>query len=88
MFNLLYIASLKKENGKDCSNYRATIVIFHASEMMLKILQQRVQPYMEQTLPAYQRISEENPFVLYRLKQSFDGVEHEIWIILKEMVVH
>ena len=33
----------KKANAKECSNYRTTAVISHASKVMLKILQDRLQ---------------------------------------------
>ena len=36
----------KKGNAKECSNYRITVLILHASKIMLKILQARLQQYM------------------------------------------
>jgi len=36
----------KKGNAKECSNYRTIAVISHASKVMLKILQARLQQYM------------------------------------------
>ena len=36
----------KKGNAKECSNYRTTVLILHASKIMLKILQARLQQYM------------------------------------------
>ena len=33
----------KKGNAKECSNYRTTALISHASQVMLKILQARLQ---------------------------------------------
>ena len=33
----------KKGNAKECSNYHTTVLISHASKMMLKILQSRLQ---------------------------------------------
>ena len=33
-------------NPKECSNYRTTALISHASKVMLKILQARLQQYM------------------------------------------
>ena len=35
----------KKGNAKGCSNYRTTALISHASKVMLKILQARLQQY-------------------------------------------
>ena len=36
----------KKGNAKECSNYRTIAFISHASTVMLKILQARLQQYM------------------------------------------
>ena len=39
---------------KECSNYCTIALISHASKVMLKILQARLQPYMNQELPDVQ----------------------------------
>ena len=36
----------KKGNAKECSNYHTIVIISHASKVMLKILQARLQQYM------------------------------------------
>src|SRR5574337_616750 len=36
----------KKGNAKECSNYRTTALISHASKVVLKILQARLQQYV------------------------------------------
>ena len=36
----------KKGNGKECSNYRTTALISHTSKVMIKILQARLQQYV------------------------------------------
>ena len=36
----------KKGNAKECSNYRTIALISHASKIMLKILQARLQQYV------------------------------------------
>ena len=41
----------KKGNAKECSNYCTIALISHASKLMLKILQARLQDYMNQELP-------------------------------------
>ena len=41
-------------NAKECSNYRTIVVISHASKVMLKILQVRLQQYMNCELPDVQ----------------------------------
>ena len=40
----------KKVNVKECSNYRTTALISHTSKVMLKILQARLQQYMNREL--------------------------------------
>ena len=41
----------KKGNAKECSNYRTIALISHASKVMLKILQVRLQQYVNRELP-------------------------------------
>ena len=47
----LFIPIPKKGNAKECLNYRTIVLISHASKMMLKILQARLQKYMNHELP-------------------------------------
>ena len=42
----VFIPIPKKGNAKECSNYCAIVLISHASKVMLKILQARLQQYM------------------------------------------
>ena len=42
----VFIPILKKSNAKECSNYRTIALISHASEVIFKILQARLQQYM------------------------------------------
>ena len=44
----------KKGNVKECSNYRTVSLISHASKVMLKILQARLQQYVKHELPDVQ----------------------------------
>ena len=44
----------KKGNAKECSNYRTIALISHASKVMLKILQSRLQQYVNHELPDVQ----------------------------------
>ena len=44
----------KKGNAKECSNYHTIALISHASNVMLKILQTRLQQYMNRELPDVQ----------------------------------
>ena len=50
----VFIPIPKKGNAKECSNYRTTALISHASKVMLKILQARFQQYVNQELPNIQ----------------------------------
>ena len=44
----------KKANDKECSNYHRIALISHASKVMLKILQARLQQYVNRELPDVQ----------------------------------
>ena len=44
----------KKGNAKECSNYGTTALILHASKVMLKILQARLEQYVNHELPDVQ----------------------------------
>ena len=46
----VFIPIPKKGNAKECSNYCITVLISHASKVMLKILQAKLQQYMNQEL--------------------------------------
>ena len=50
----VFIAVLKKGNAKECSNYHTIALISHTSKVMLKILQARLQQYMNRELPDVQ----------------------------------
>ena len=50
----VFIPIPKKANAKECSNYRTIALISHASKVMLKILQVRLQQYVNCKLPDVQ----------------------------------
>ena len=50
----VFIPVPKKGNAKEYSNYLTIALISHASQVMLKILQARLQQYMKQELPDFQ----------------------------------
>ena len=50
----VFIPIPKKDNGKECSNYHTIALISHASKVMLKILQARLQQYVNCELPDVQ----------------------------------
>ena len=50
----VFISIPKKDKSKECSNYCTIALISHASKVMLKILQARLQQYMNCELPDVQ----------------------------------
>ena len=50
----VFIPVPKKGNPKECSNYCTIVLISHASKVMLKILQARLQQYVNHELPDVQ----------------------------------
>ena len=50
----VFIPNPKKDNAKECSNYCTVALISHASKVMLKILQARLQQYVKHDLPDVQ----------------------------------
>ena len=50
----VFIPISKKDNAKECSNYHTIALMSHASKVMLKILQARLQQYVNRELPDVQ----------------------------------
>ena len=50
----VFIPVPKKGNAKECSNDHTIVLISHASKVMLKILQDRLQQYVNRDLPDVQ----------------------------------
>ena len=50
----VFIPIPKKGNAKDCSNYHRIVLISHTSKVTLKILQARLQQYVNRELPDVQ----------------------------------
>ena len=50
----VFIPIPKKDNAKECSNYRKIALISHASKVMLKILQARLRKYVNRDFPDVQ----------------------------------
>ena len=76
--------------AKECSNYRTIALISHASKVMLKILQARLQQYVNHEIPDIQagfRKGRGNiNFCFFNYAKAFDCVDHKkLWKILKEM---
>ena len=66
----------KKGNAKECSNYRTIALISHASKVMLKILQGRLQQYMNCELPDVQA-------GFRNCRETRDQIANICWIIEK-----
>ena len=49
-------SNCKRSNAKECSNYYTIAVISHARKVMLKILQARLQQYMNHEIPDVQTV--------------------------------
>ena len=54
--NSVFIPIPKKGNVKECSNYCTIVLISHASKVILKILQDTLQQYVNQELPDVQAV--------------------------------
>ena len=54
----VFIPIHKKGNPKDCSNYHTVALISHASKVMLKILQTRLQQYVNRELQMFKLVLE------------------------------
>ena len=50
----VFIPIPKKGNAKECSNYHTVALISHASKVMLKILQAKLQQYVNHEIPDVQ----------------------------------
>ena len=50
----VFIPIPKKGNAKECSNYHTIALVSHTSKVMLKILQARLQQYVNRELPDVQ----------------------------------
>ena len=50
----VFILIPKKGNAKECSNYCTIVFISHSSKVMLKILQARLQQYINREIPQVQ----------------------------------
>ena len=67
---------LKKGNAKESSNYHTTVIISHASKVMLKILQTRLQQYVNQELSNVQA-------GLRKARGTRDQIAHIHWVMEK-----
>ena len=56
--NSVFIPIPKKGNAKECSNYHAIACISHASKVMLKVLQARLQQYVNRDFHMFKLVLE------------------------------
>ena len=72
----VFIPIPKKGNTKECSNYRTIALISHISKVMLKILQARLQQYMNRELSDVQAGCRKS-------RGTRDQIANILWIIKK-----
>ena len=53
-----FYSNPKKGTAKECSNYHKIALILHASKVMLKILQARIQQYVNRELQMFKLVLE------------------------------
>ena len=75
----VFIPIPKKGNAKECSNYCTIALISHASKVMLKILQSRLQQYVNRELPDVQA-----GFRKGRGTKYWDQIANILWTIKKQ----
>ena len=75
--NVSFISNSKKDNAKECSNYRTIALISHASKVMLRILQARLQQHVNHELPDVQAGFRKG-------RGTRDQIANICWIIKKE----
>ena len=73
----VFIPIPKKGNAKECSNYHTTALISHASKVTLKILQARLQQYVNCELPDVQAVFRKD-------RRTRDQSANICWIIKKQ----
>ena len=76
-----FIPFSKKGNAKECSNYCTIALISHASKVLLKILQARLQQYVNYELPDVQAGFRKG-------RGTRDQIANILWIIEKEREFH
>ena len=72
----VFIPIPKKGNAKECSNYHTIALVSHTSKVMLKILQARLQQYMNHELPDHQAGGRKG-------RGARDQIANIHWIIVK-----
>ena len=75
-----FILIPKKGNAKECSNYHTIALISHASKVMLKILQARLQQWVNRDLPDVQAAFKKG-------RGTRDQIANIRWIIEKAKTI-
>ena len=77
----VFISIPKKGNAKECPNYPTFVLISHASKIILKILQVRLQKYVNQELLDVQAGFRKG-------RETRDKIPNMCWIIEKAREFH
>ena len=72
----VFIPIPKKGNAKECSNYRTIALLSHVSKVPLKILQARLQQYVNCELPDVQAVFRQG-------RGTRDPITNICWVIKK-----
>ena len=78
----VFIPIPKKGSAKECSNYGTIALISHVSKIMLKILQVRLQQYVNHELPDVQagfRKSRETTDQIANIHWIIEKAKHLVW---------
>ena len=75
----VFIRIPKKGNPKECSNYHTIALISHTSKVMLKILQARLQQYVNHELPDVQARFRKG-------RGARDQIANICWIIVNKSI--
>ena len=84
----VFIPIPKKGNAKECSNYHTIALTSHASKVMLKILQVRLQQYLNRELPNVQAgfrkgrgIRDQIPNICWIIKKAREIPEEHLLLL-------
>ena len=75
----VFILIPKKGNAKKCSNYCTIALISHASKVMLKILQARLQQYMNHEVPLFKLVLEKAEDPEIKLPTSVGSLKKQVF---------
>ena len=82
----VFIPILKKGNAKECSNYRTIALVPHASKVILKILQARLQNIWNLYFQMFKLVLEKAEEPEIKCQHLLDHSQHPltVWITIKE----